>query len=164
MWWRSRPPERWASATFRWSKDNGVTWEATGLISGDRQHPVTLEEQLAIAWESGDGNDLVAGDLWNFWGGEPAIHPRRLLVTLNDADRDDPDPWISEHTYVHAVPDRFAEATAYELPFTQFWRLDNIIDDADRLQAMWAAWYSATQEGASNIIVGTREADRDYPG
>jgi hypothetical protein len=145
------------SATFRWSKDGGATWEADGLVSGDRQHPVTLEEQLAIAWERGDGNDLVAGDLWNFWGGEPAIHPRRLLVTLNDANRDDPDPWKPEHTYVHAVPDRFAEAIAYELPFSQFWRLDNIIDDADRLQTMWAAWYSATQEGVSDITIGTRE-------
>ncbi len=145
------------SATFRWSKDGGATWEADGLLSGDRQHPVTLEEQLAIAWESGVGNDLVAGDFWNFWGGEPAIHPRRLLVTLNDAERDDPNPWTPGHTYVHAIPDRFAEATAFNLPFSQFWRLDNIIEDPDRLQALWAAWYSAPQEGASDITVGTRE-------
>ena len=145
------------TATFRWSKDNGATWEADGLVSGDRQHPVNLEEQLAVAWESGAGTDLLAGDLWNFWGGEPAIHPRRLLVTLNDAERDDPNPWTPGHTYVHAIPDRFTEATAYDLPFSQFWRLDNIIDDADRLQASWAAWYSATQAGASDITVGTRE-------
>ncbi len=145
------------AATFRWSKDGGVTWEATGLVSGDRQHPVTLEEQLAVAWEGGTGNDLVAGDLWNFWGGEPAIHPRRLLVTLNDAEPDDPDPWTPQHTYVHAICDRFAEATAFDLPFNQFWRLDNIIDDADRLQAMWAPWYSASQEGVSDITMGTRE-------
>ena len=78
------------AATFRWSKDGGVTWAATGMVSGDRQHPVTLEEQLAVAWEGGNGNDLVAGDCWMFWGGEPAIHPRRLLVTLNDAGPDDP--------------------------------------------------------------------------
>jgi hypothetical protein len=146
------------SATFRWSKDGGVTWVATGLVSGDRQHPVTLEEQLAVAWEAGGGNDLVAGDLWNFWGGEPAIHPRRLLVTLNDADPDDPAPFTPEHTYVHAIPDRFAEATAFDLPFSQFWRLDNIIDDVDRLQATWASWYSATEAGANDITVGTREA------
>ena len=145
------------TATCRWSKDAGATWEADGLVSGDRQHPVNLEEQLAIAWEGGDGNDLVTGDLWSFWGGEPARHPRRLLVTLNDAERDDPNPWTPGHTYAHAVPDRFAEATAFDLPFSQFWRLDNIIDDADRLQASWAAWYSATQAGASDITVGTRE-------
>ncbi|MEJ2671230.1 MAG: hypothetical protein P8168_03300 [Deltaproteobacteria bacterium] len=144
-------------ATFCWSKDGGATWEAAGVVSGDRQHPVTLDEQLAVAWESGGGNDLVAGDRWNFWGGEPAIHPRRLLVTLIDADPNDPDPYIPEHAYVHAIPDRFAEATAFDLPFSQFWRLDNIIDDADRLQAMSGTWYSAAQEGTSVITVGTRE-------
>jgi hypothetical protein len=145
------------TATFRWSRDGGLTWEANGLVSGDRQHPVTLEDQLAVAWEGGDGDDLVAGDLWMFWGGGPAIHPRRLLVTLNDADPDNPAPWTPDHTYVHAIPDRFAEATAFDLPFSQFWRLDNIIDDADRHQAGWGAWYSATQEAASDITVGTRE-------
>lgn len=145
------------AATFRWSKNGGLTWEADGLLSGDRQHPVTLEEELAVAWESGNGSDLVAGDYWRFWGGEPAIHPRRLLVTLNDAEPDDQDPWTPQHIYVHAICDRFAEATAFELPFSQFWRRDNIIDDPDRLQVMWGAWYSATQEGASDITVGTRE-------
>jgi hypothetical protein len=144
-------------ASFKWSKDNGATWEATGLVTGDRQHPVTLEEQLAVAWESGDGTDLVAGDLWSFWGGEPAIHPRRLLVTLNDADRNEAEPFTPAHTYVHAVPDRFIGMTPYDLAFNQFWRLDNVIDDADRLQTMWAAWFSTTQEGASDIAVGTRE-------
>jgi hypothetical protein len=146
------------TATFKWSKDNGATWEATGLVSGDRQHPVILEEQLAVAWESGEGTDLVAGDLWSFWGGEPAIHPRRLLVTLNDAERAEPDPWTPVHTYVHAIPDRFTEMTPYDLAFSQFWRLDNIIDDADRLPAKWAPWYSTSAGGTSDITVGTREA------
>ena len=76
------------AATFRWSNDGGLTWVAAGLVSGDRQHPVTLEDDLAVAWEGGGGTDLVAGDFWMFWGGEPAIHPRRLLVTLNDSSQD----------------------------------------------------------------------------
>ncbi len=145
------------AATFRWSKDGGLTWEAGGLVSGDRQHPVTLEDDLAVAWEAGDGTDLMAGDFWMFWGGEPAIHPRRLLVTLNDSSQMDSDPWGSEHTYVHAIPDRFAEATAFDLPFSQFWRRDNIIDDGDRVQAMWGSWYSASQPGDIDITIGTRE-------
>ena len=41
------------AATFRWSKDGGLTWEASGLISGDRQHPVALEDGLAVYWEAG---------------------------------------------------------------------------------------------------------------
>jgi hypothetical protein len=145
------------TATFRWSKDGGLTWEAGSLVSGDRQHPVTLEDQLAVAWEGGDGTDLVAGDYWMFWGGEPANHPRRLLVTLNDSSPDDPDPWTSEHTYVHAIPDRFTEMTGFELPFSQFWRRDNLIDDGDRVQAMWGCWYSASEPDVSDITIGTRE-------
>ena len=145
------------AATFRWSKDGGLTWEATGLTSGDRQHPVTLEDDLAVAWEGGSGTDLVAGDFWMFWGGEPAIHPRRLLVTLNDSSQADADPWGPEHTYVHAIPDRFTEATAFDLPLGQFWRRANLIDDGDRVQAMWGSWYSASQAGDSDLTVGTRE-------
>ena len=87
------------AATFRWSKDGGLTWEAAGLMSGDRQHPVTLEDDLAVAWEGGAGTDLVAGDFWMFWGGEPAIHPRRLLVTLNDSSQDGFGP-LGFRTYV----------------------------------------------------------------
>ncbi|MGA9754216.1 MAG: hypothetical protein WBV23_03650 [Desulfobaccales bacterium] len=145
------------AATFRWSRDEGLTWEATGLTSGNRQHPVVLEDELAVAWEGGDGTDLVAGDYWMFWAGEPAIHPRRLLVTLNDSSPDDSDPWGLEHTYIHAIPDRFTEATAFDLPFSQFWRRDNLIEDGDRVQAMWGSWYSATQQDAGDITIGTRE-------
>ena len=126
-------------------------------MSGDRQHPVTLEDDLAVAWEGGSGTDLAAGDFWMFWGGEPAIHPRRLLVTLNDSSQADSDPWGAEHTYVHAIPDRFAAATAFDLPFSQFWRRDNLIDDGDRIQAMWGSWYSASQPDDSDITIGTRE-------
>ncbi len=92
-----------------------------------------------------------------FWGGEPAIYPRRLLVTLNDSSQDDPNPWGAEHTYVHAIPDRFTEATAFDLPFSQFWRRDNLIDDGDRVRAMWGSWYSTSQTDTSDITIGTRE-------
>ncbi len=144
-------------ATFKWSKDGGVTWEAGGLLSGDREHPVDLWAGLAVYWEGGAGTDLVAGDYWTFWAGEPALHPRRLLVSLNDSTPDAPDPWDPAHTYVHAAPDRFAELTGFEAPFSQFWRLDNIIDDADRVSATWGAWYSVSQPELSDITIDTRE-------
>lgn len=146
------------AATFQWSRDGGLTWVAQGLVSGDRQHPVVLEDGLEVYWEKGDGPDLVAGDYWMFWGGEPAVHPRRLVVSLNDSGQGAPDPWSSIHTYVHAIPDRFTAATAFELPFSQFWRRDNLIEDGDRVQAMWGAWYSASQPDVSDITIGTREA------
>jgi hypothetical protein len=146
------------AAVFRWSQDGGLSWEAAGVLSGDRQHPVTLVDGLAVAWESGDGTDLVAGDTWTFWGGDPAVHPRRLLVTLNDSRQDDPDPWGPQHTYIHAIPDRFAEAAAFDLPFSQFWRRDNLIDDGDRVRAMWGGWYATSQPDTGDLIIDTREA------
>ena len=144
-------------ATCRWSKDGGQTWQETGVITGDREHPVTLWGGVKVYWERGDGLDLVAGDYWTFWGGEPAAHPRRLLVTLNDSPQGDPEPWSPKHTFVHALPDRFPEFTAFEIPFTQFWRRDNLIDDGDRVRRGWGSWYSATSPEDSNITVCDRE-------
>ena len=65
-------------ATCRWSRDGGLTWEESNLITGDREHPLDLWGGLKVHWESGSGPDLVAGDYWQFWAGEPAEHPRRL--------------------------------------------------------------------------------------
>jgi len=164
-------------ATFRWSKDGGVTWEASGLISGDIQHPVALWAGLSVYWEPGSGTPLVAGDYWTFWAGEPAVHPRKLLVTLNDSTPDSQDPWGPAHTYVHAIPDRFTQSTTaevpssqlspseapfnqltpFEVPLSQFWRRDNLIEDCDRVTAMWGSWYSATQQDSSDITISTQE-------
>lgn len=144
-------------ATFRWSRDGGLTWEARGLVSGDAQHPVALWGGLEVYWEDGAGTDLVAGDYWTFWGGEPALHPRRLLVVLNDSAPPDPDPWGPQHTYVHALPDRFPELTAFEVPFSQFWRRGNIIDDGDRVRAVWGTWYATNYQDDSDISISDRE-------
>jgi hypothetical protein len=146
------------AATFRWSKDGGLTWDASGLISGDQQHPVALTGGLEVYWEPGPGTHLVAGDYWTFWAGEPAAHPRKLLVTFNDSATDSPDPWGPAHTYVHAIPDRFAEPTPFELTFNQFWRRDNLIEDCDRTTAMWGGWYSTNQPDSGDITISTREA------
>lgn len=152
------------TATFKWSQDGGRTWEAHGLITGDRDHPVALADGVAIYWESGSGTDLMAGDYWTFWGGDPVEHPRRLLICLNDSSPGDPDPWGPAHTYVHALPDRFSEFTDFEVPFSQFWRRDNIIDDGDRVRAAWGAWYSASQPGDGQITICDREATEVFFG
>jgi hypothetical protein len=145
------------TATFKWSRDGGLTWEDMGLISGDQEHPVALGDGISVYWEPGEGTDLLAGDYWSFWGGEPAEHPRRLLVTLNDSSWDAADPWGPEHTYCHAVPDRYRDFTAFEVPFSQFWRRDNLIEDGDRVQAMWGAWYATSQPETCDITIGLRE-------
>lgn len=145
------------SATFKWSQDGGLTWEAEGLITGDRNHPAALMGGIEVYWEGGSGADFAAGDYWTFWGGEPVEHPRRLLVCLNDSSPGGPDPWGPAHTYVHALPDRFSELTAWEIPFSQFRRRDNLIDDGDRVRATWGTWYSASQQDDSRLAISDRE-------
>ena len=144
-------------ATFRWSRDGGVTWAGTGLVTGDRNHPLALWGGVSVAWEGGNGADFVAGDYWSFLAGEPEEYPRRLLVTLNNSIPGDTDPFSPSHTFVHAIPDRFTELTPFVIPFSQFWRRDNIIDDRDRVRATWGAWYAAEQQGEDNIIISDRE-------
>ena len=145
-------------ATFSWSRDGGVTWEGSGLITGDRDHPIPLWGGVTVCWEGGGGNEFVAGDYWTFLAGEPEEHPRRLLVTLNDSTPGEADPFSPAHTFVHPIPDRYPELTPFEIPFSQFWRRDNIIDDGDRRRALWGGWYSASQQGTNNIIIGDLEA------
>jgi hypothetical protein len=53
-------------ATFRWSHDQGQSWEKTGLIAAGPDAPMTLEDGLSVYWESGIGPDLVSGDRWSF--------------------------------------------------------------------------------------------------
>jgi hypothetical protein len=151
-------------ATFQWSQDGGLTWEETGIITGDRDHPVPLMGGVEVFWEGGSGTDLIAGDYWTFWGGEPVEHPRRLLVCLNDSSPGDADPWGLAHVFVHALPDRFPELTAFEIPFNQFWRKDNLIDDGDRVRASWGTWYSATQQDDSQLTISDREAIEVFSG
>lgn len=54
------------SATFRWSHDQGQSWQKTGLVAGGPDTTMQLEDGLSVSWESGEGPDLVAGDRWSF--------------------------------------------------------------------------------------------------
>jgi len=145
------------AATCCWSQNGGLNWEAAGVITGDRDHPLALTGGFSVYWAGGGGTDLVAGDTWTFWGGDPAEHPRRLLVTLNDSSRGDPDPWGPQHLFVHALPDRYDGFTILELPFDQFWRRDNLVDDGDRVRATWGTWYATGQPDDSQLTLCDRE-------
>jgi hypothetical protein len=61
------------SATFRWSLDQGQSWQKTGLAASGADNPVGLNEGLSVFWEPGVGPDLVAGDRWTFTA-VPAVY------------------------------------------------------------------------------------------
>ena len=62
------------SATFRWSHNQGQSWQKTDLATAGADGPVELEEGLSVFWESGLGPDLVAGDRWTFTAFPPVYH------------------------------------------------------------------------------------------
>lgn len=56
------------TATFRWSKDNGRSWEQIGVLTGGPGAPCPLEKNLWVYWLGGTGEDFTAGDRWDFTG------------------------------------------------------------------------------------------------
>jgi hypothetical protein len=52
------------SATFSWSDNGGVTFNATGVATSTS--PVVLNNGVTIRWTQGSGNDVVLGDTWRF--------------------------------------------------------------------------------------------------
>ena len=62
------------NATFRWSRNQGQSWQKTNLVTAGADDPVELEEGLSVYWESGLGSDLVAGDRWTFTAFPPVYH------------------------------------------------------------------------------------------
>jgi len=61
-------------ATFRWSITGGQSWEKTGLVCGGAENPVTLSDGLAVYWQPGIGDDLVAWDSFTFTASPPVYH------------------------------------------------------------------------------------------
>lgn len=64
-------------ATFRWSINNGQSWEKTGLTCGGAENPVTLSEGLTVYWQPAIGTDLAAGDRFAFTA-QPPVYLYRL--------------------------------------------------------------------------------------
>ncbi len=140
-----------------WDSQRRLQVDYPDVATSGVEAPIRLDEGVCLWWEPGPGSDFIAGDVWTFRTGDLEYHPRRLSLTLNDAPAQTADPWDPAHTFVHALPDRFAELTPLALDFSQFWRLDNIIDDRDRRMSQWGAWYATVGEGWGSITMNDRE-------
>jgi hypothetical protein len=62
------------------------------------------------------------------------------LVTLNDSVPADTDPFGEAHSFVHGIGDYYTVWQDFEIDFSQFWRLGNIIDCRDRKPGRWGSW------------------------
>ena len=96
-----------------------------------------LGHGIQAYWEDGT---LSVGDVWYITCGNQEIKPHRMLVTLNDSIPADPDPWGEAHSFVHGLCDYYATYQNFEIDFSQFWRLGNIIDCRDRRPGRWGNW------------------------
>jgi hypothetical protein len=85
------------SATFRWSLDQGRSWQKSGLTAAGPDNPVGLDEGLSVYWESGMRSDLVTGDRWTFTASPPIYHyqifgaPFEAITTVYLAGEEDND-------------------------------------------------------------------------
>lgn len=70
-------------ATFKWSDDGGVSFDATGV--GTSTSPVVLNNGVTIQWTQGSGNDVVAGDNWRFKAYLP-YHRNKVLDRERDTE------------------------------------------------------------------------------
>jgi hypothetical protein len=90
------------SASFRWSHNQGQSWQKTGLATAGADDLVELEEGLSVYWESGVGTDLVAGDRWTFTASPPIYHyqifgaPFEAITTVYLAGEEDNDRVTAE--------------------------------------------------------------------
>jgi len=62
------------NGTFRWSHNQGQSWQKTNLVTAGADDPVELEEGLSVYWEPGLGSDLAAGDRWTLTAFPPVYH------------------------------------------------------------------------------------------
>lgn len=151
------------TATYKWSLDEGATWEATGLTTCDLSSPAHLFDNIYIWWETYGTPNFAVGDFWIFRTLDAFVYPQRLLAVLNDSLTTDPTPWTEEHSFYHALPDNYETLTEVALAFTQFWRRDNIVYDGDRRKGTgWGSWYSTPGPTDCTIIVTERELKQTF--
>ena len=91
-----------SSATFRWSKDNGTSWMATGVSAGNGS-PVALDFGVTATFTGSGGTALRLGERWQFYASWPF-----LRAPLDSGDnttgdkfcRDCHDNWVHDVTSV----------------------------------------------------------------
>ena len=115
--------------------DDGIDGET--IICPSSTSPVLLGHGLQGYWLDGT---LAVGDTWMITCGNQEIKPHRLQIILNDSIPADDDPFGETHTFVHGIPDYWHEWQEFEIDFSQFWRLGNIIDCRDRRPGRWGNW------------------------
>ena len=98
---------------------------------------VNLGHGIQAYWE---GGSLQVGDTWYITAGIQEMKPYKLLVTLNNSVPADSDPFGEAHSFVHGIGDYYTAFQAFEIDFSQFWRLGNIIDCRDRKRGYWGSW------------------------
>jgi hypothetical protein len=141
------------TATYKWSKDWGATWEATGLNTCGVDSPAHLFDNIYIWWEIYDTPNFATNDYWEFKTIDILDYPQRLLICLNDSIISDPTPWTEEHCFYAALPDIYETLTEVAIAFAQFWRRDNIVYDGDRVKGSgWGPWYAG---GTMSILFAT---------
>jgi hypothetical protein len=111
----------------------------TAITTPAMDNYINLGNGLKAKWQ---GDPLAAGDTWYVTVGSQEIYSHRLLISLNNSLPTDPDPWGTQNTFVHAIPDCYSDYQDFEIGFDQFWRLNNIIDCRDRKQGYWGNWSS----------------------
>lgn len=95
-------PGSQATATFRWSKDNGISWIQQGVNCGDG-NPVILDNGVYVTF-SGGASSFQVGDRWEFYGSYPFL---RIPMDLGDNSsqkfcRDCHRSWTMTHTEVES--------------------------------------------------------------
>jgi predicted CXXCH cytochrome family protein len=61
-----------STATFQWSKDNGMTWMQTGVGAGNGG-PVALADGVEAVFTGGGGTAFLVGERWEFSGSWPFL-------------------------------------------------------------------------------------------
>lgn len=135
-----------AEAELKVMGPNLVVESTETILCPTSSRPVQLGHGLQAYWEDGT---LAFGDTWLITCGNQEKNPHRLMVSLNNSIPTDPDPFGETHTFVHGIPDAYTSWQDFEIDFSQFWRLGNIIDCRDRKAGFWGNW------SEHNFQVGT---------